>query len=103
YHWGSKVGRCGLARVYGEAVAIELDEAPTRAGVARRPVRLRCAFADPSPAMRTVERFGARVAETRYTAEGTELVVHVRASQAEALAEAFVEALGGRGEVAPGA
>jgi len=101
YYGGTKLGSGGLARAYGEAAALVLEEAPKRAVVVRRPVRLRFAFADTSPAMRTVERFGAHVADTRYTAEGTELLVHVRASQAEALAEAFVEALGGRGEVVP--
>ena len=103
YYGGTKLGTGGLARAYAAAAALVLEEAPKRAVVVRRPVRLRFAFADTSPAMRTVERFGAHVADTRYTAEGTELLVHVRASLAEALAEAFVEALGGRGEVVPGA
>ena len=99
YYGGTKLGTGGLARAYAEAAALVLDEAPKRAVVVRVPVRLRFAFPDTSPAMRTVERFDAEVAETAYSAEGTELLVHVRASRAVALAAAFVEALGGRGEV----
>ena len=66
--------------------------------VVRVPVRLRFAYDDTSPAMHTVNRFDAEIAEQHYTAN-TELVVRVRRSEAEALRAAFVEALGGRGEV----
>ncbi|HLT47454.1 MAG TPA: YigZ family protein [Rubricoccaceae bacterium] len=99
YYGGTKLGTGGLARAYAEAAALVLDAAPKTEVVVRVPVRLHFAFADTSPAMRTVERFDAEVAETAYSAEGTELLVRVRASQAAALADAFVEALGGRGEV----
>jgi uncharacterized YigZ family protein len=99
YYGGTKLGTGGLARAYGEAAGHVLEEAPKRAIIVRVPVRLRFAFADTAPAMRTVERFDAEIADTAYSAEGTALLVRVRASQAEALAAAYVEALGGRGEV----
>ena len=99
YYGGTKLGTGGLARAYGEAAALALEEAPKRAVTIRVPVRLQFAFADTSPAMRTVEAFDARIVDTAYTAEGTELVVRIRRSQAGALEAAFVEALGGRGEV----
>ena len=98
YYGGTKLGTGGLARAYAEAAALALEEAPKTEVVVRVPVRLRFAFADTSPAMRTVERFDARIADTAYSAEGTALHVLVRRSQADALTAAFAEALGGRGE-----
>jgi uncharacterized YigZ family protein len=97
YYGGTKLGTGGLARAYAEAAALALEAAPRTEVVVRVPVRLRFSFADTSPAMRTLERFAAEVAETAYTAEGTELLVRVRASQAGPLKAAFTEALGGRG------
>jgi putative IMPACT (imprinted ancient) family translation regulator len=102
YYGGTKLGTGPLARAYAEAAALVLDGAPRTTVTVRVPIRLRFAFADTSPAMRTVERFDAEVAETAYTADGAALLVRVRRSQAEALKAAFVEALGGRGEVAEG-
>jgi putative IMPACT (imprinted ancient) family translation regulator len=97
YYGGTKLGTGPLARAYAEAAGRALDAAPKTEVVVRVPVRLAFAFADTSPAMRTVERFEAEVADTAYTAEGTALLVWVRRSQAGALRAAFVEALGGRG------
>ncbi|MDX1419278.1 MAG: YigZ family protein [Rubricoccaceae bacterium] len=99
YYGGTKLGTGGLARAYAEAAALALEEAPKRAVTRRVQVRLGFAFPDTSPAMRTLERFDAQIADTVYTAEGTALVVRVRASHGEALAAAFTEALGGRGQV----
>ena len=99
YFGGTKLGTGGLARASGLAAALALEEAPKKAVVLRTPLRLQFAFADTAPAMRTVGRFDAVIADTAYTATGTTLSVHVRASQAEALAAAFTEALGGRGAV----
>lgn len=99
HYGGTKLGTGPLARAYAEAAALALDAALKREVVVRLPVRLAFAFADTSPAMRTVERFDAEIAETAYTAEGTTLLVQVRRSQAGALRAAFVEALGGRGAV----
>ena len=97
YYGGTKLGTGGLARAYGEAAAEALAAAPIATHVRRAHVRLRFAYADTSPAMHTLGRFGAEVVETRY-GEATELVVAVRRSEAEAFAAAFVEALAGRGE-----
>ncbi|NNF58255.1 MAG: YigZ family protein [Rhodothermaceae bacterium] len=97
YYGGTKLGTGGLARAYGEAAALVLEKAPKTEVVLRVPVRLQFAFADTSPAMHTLGRFDAEIAETNYTADGTEITVQVRRSQADALMAAFVEALGGRG------
>jgi len=100
YYGGTKLGTGGLVRAYGEAAALALDGATTVERVHRAALRLRFAYADTAPAMQTLHRFGAEVAEQAYGAR-TELVVRVARSQAAALAEAFTDALGGRGEVEP--
>lgn len=98
YYGGTKLGVGGLVRAYGEAASDALDAARIVEHVVRVPVRLRFAYDDTSPAMQTVNRFDAEIAEQHYT-DDTELVVRVRRSEAEALRAAFVESLGGRGEV----
>jgi len=98
YYGGTKLGVGGLVRAYGEAASAALDVAGIVEHVVRVPVRLRFAYDDTSPAMHTVNRFDAEIAEQHYT-DDTQLVVRVRRSEAEALQAAFVDALGGRGEV----
>ncbi len=98
YYGGTKLGTGGLVRAYGEAASETLDAARIVERIIRVPVRLRFAYADTSPAMHTVGRFDAEIAEQHY-GDDTELVVRVRRSEADALRAAFVEALGGRGAV----
>ena len=98
YYGGTKLGVGGLVRAYGEAASEALDAARIVEHVVRVPVRLRFAYDDTSPAMHTVNRFDTEIAEQNYS-DDTELVVRVRRSEVEALGAAFVEALGGRGEV----
>ncbi|MEP0546802.1 MAG: YigZ family protein [Rhodothermales bacterium] len=98
YYGGTKLGVGGLVRAYGEAASAVLDAARIVERVIRVAVRLRFAYDDTSPAMHTVSRFDAEIAEQHYT-DDTELVVRVRRSEAEALQTAFVDALGGRGTV----
>ena len=99
YYGGTKLGTGGLARAYGEAAALVLEEAPKTEVILRVPVHLQFAFADTSPAMHTLSRFDAEIAEMSYTAEGTHLFIRIRRSEAKALMAAFIEALGGRGVV----
>ncbi|MEM1042071.1 MAG: YigZ family protein [Bacteroidota bacterium] len=96
YYGGTKLGTGGLVRAYGEAASEALGAARIVEHVVRVPVRLRFAYDDTAPAMHTVSRFDAEITEQHYSDE-TELVVHVRRSEAEALQAAFVDALGGRG------
>lgn len=98
YYGGTKLGAGGLARAYGEAAATVLDVAPVRTVVVRVPVELRFAFADTSPAMRQLDVFDAEIAAQEYTPDGTVLTLHVRQSEADALAASFIEATSGRGE-----
>ena len=99
YYGGTKLGVGGLVRAYGEAAAAALDAAPRARGTVRVPVRLRFAFADTSPAMRLLDQYDAEVAEQTYSADGTELSLHVRRSHAAPLRAAFVEATAGRGVI----
>jgi len=98
YYGGTKLGSGGLIRAYGDAAAAVLDEAVITERVIRVPLRLRFGYEDTSPVMQTLHRFDAVTAEEHYTAK-TELLVLVRRSEAEALVQAFTDALGGRGEV----
>lgn len=98
YYGGTKLGTGGLVRAYGDAASEVLAAARIAERVIRVPVRLRFAYDDTSPAMHTVSRFDAEIAEQNYSDE-TELVVRVRRSEAEALCAVFVEALSGRGVV----
>lgn len=99
YYGGTKLGTGGLARAYGEAAGAALDAATAGERVVRRRVTLAFAFADTSAAMRTVGRFDAVVAGQQHAADGTRLDLDVRASEADALATAFVDATAGRGTV----
>jgi uncharacterized YigZ family protein len=98
YYGGTKLGAGGLARAYSEAAAMVLDAARVRTIVVRVPIELRFAFADTSAAMRQLDVFDAEMTEQVYTPEGTVLTLHVRKSEADALATAFVEATSGRGK-----
>ena len=103
YYGGTKLGTGGLARAYGEAARLALDEARQRRLVrevtVRVPLTLRYGFEDTSAAMRAVQSFDAEVADQTYSAEGGALVLAVRRSHAEPLAAAFVDATAGRGRV----
>lgn len=103
YYGGTKLGTGGLARAYGEAAALVLDTAIEAGLLVRKTVRvpltLRFAFADTSAAMRTLEAFDAVLSTQEYAPSGTTLTLAVRSSQADALADHFVEATDGRGRV----
>lgn len=98
YYGGTKLGTGGLVRAYGDAADAVLARAAIVEHVARVPIRLRFAYADTTPARQVLRRFDAVVQNEAYTAV-TELHVGVRRSEAEAFITAFVDALGGRGEV----
>lgn len=99
YYGGTKLGTGGLARAYGEAAADALDAAPAVERVVRVPLVLAFGFGDTSAAMRVTGRFDAEIAGQTHDASGTRLTLAVRASQADDLAAAFVEATAGRGTV----
>ena len=98
YFGGTKLGTGGLIRAYGDAAAAALDSAKIARHVISEPVHVSFGYEDTSPAMHTIERFGAKVVESRYS-ERTDLEVAVRRSEVDKFIQAFVEALGGRGIV----
>lgn len=98
YYGGTKLGTGGLVRAYGDAASEALDAATIVTRVRRTTLCLRFGYDDTSPALQTVERFGAKVRDARYT-DVTELDVAVPRSEADAFEAAFVEALAGRGRI----
>jgi uncharacterized YigZ family protein len=98
YYGGTKLGTGGLFRAYGEAASRALDDAPAEERLRCSTLSVRFAYDDTSPVMQTLHRFGAEVVEQRYTGSA-ELVVAVRASQADSLSAALTDALSGRVEV----
>lgn len=98
YFGGTKLGTGGLARAYGEAARAVLDQSKFVDEVISDRVRVSFGYDDTSPAMHTINRFGAEVLGATYS-ERTELVIAVRRSRADAFIEAFVDALGGRADV----
>lgn len=98
YYGGTKLGTGGLVRAYGDAAAEALATAATVERVVRVPVRMQFDYGDTSPVMSLLHRFDAEVGERHYGAD-TELLVHVRRSEADAFCEAFTEALADRGSL----
>jgi uncharacterized YigZ family protein len=98
YYGGTKLGTGGLVRAYGGAAALALDAAPTATVVRRVPLRVGFAYDDTAAAEATLRRFDAEVTARDYGA-AVALTVAVRRSEAEAFAQAFTNALGGRGRV----
>lgn len=93
---GTKLGTGGLARAYGDAASLVLHRSVRRIRQLYGRLELAFAYDDTSPVMHLVERFDARVLDSRY-GEGTVLSVEVPLSSVEDFLDAFVEALGGRG------
>ncbi len=99
YYGGTKLGTGGLARAYGEAAALALDDALTATRVQRVALSLRFGFGDTAAAMRLASEPGVEVREQTFDAAGSRLVLGVPTSAAAAMAERFVEATAGRGVV----
>ncbi|MEM1126313.1 MAG: YigZ family protein [Bacteroidota bacterium] len=98
YYGGTKLGTGGLIRAYGDAAAEALTRAEVATRVVRVPVQVRFAYADTSPALHTIGQFDAEVVGTTYDADTT-MRLAVRASEAQAFAAQFTDALRGRGTV----
>lgn len=98
YFGGTKLGTGGLARAYGEAAAAVLERTKLAEHVISERVNVSFKYDDTAPAMQCVERFDAKVLESRYT-ERTELTLAVPQSRVDAFVSAFIDALGARGAV----
>ena len=75
-----------------------LDAATAAERVVRTPVRLRFDYDDSSPARRVLRQFDTEVQRSEYT-DVTTLTVGVRASEVDAFAEAFTNAMSDGGEL----
>ena len=86
------------ARACGDVASAALDAATAAERVPRTPVRPRFDYDDPSPARRVLRQFDMEVQSSEYT-DVTTLTVGVRASEVNAFAEAFTNALSDGGEL----
>ncbi|MEX0822210.1 MAG: YigZ family protein [Rhodothermales bacterium] len=101
YFGGTQLGTGGLARAYGEAAEQALEAADVVTHVIFTRLYVSFQYDDTSPAMYTIEQYGGQVVASTYS-EKTELTLDVPSSRVDAFEEAFVDALGGRGEIGRG-
>ncbi len=100
YYGGTKLGTGGLVRAYGEAARAVLGGCHHVTRVIESLLRVSFDYDDTSPAMRTIEKFGARIVSTEY-ADQSSLKIAVAASRVDDFEVAFRDALGARGTVEP--
>ena len=100
YYGGTKLGTGGLIRAYGEAAKAVLADCRRVTRVIERFLRVTFDYDDTSPAMRTFEKFGARIVSTEY-ADQSSLEIALPASQVGDFEDVFRDALGGRGAIEP--
>ena len=98
YFGGTKLGTGGLVRAYGDAASQALDAAGEKSHVISERLSVSFMYDDTSPAMHVIQKFDAEVVDSSYT-DTTELTVEVPRSRVAEFEAAFVDALGGRGEV----
>jgi uncharacterized YigZ family protein len=101
YYGGTKLGTGGLARAYGGAAAEALRSVEIATRIRRTRITVCFDYADTSPAMFTISRFDIKIDDSVY-GDRTELRLLIRQSEVERFSEAFVDALGGRGQVLEG-
>jgi uncharacterized YigZ family protein len=99
YYGGTKLGTGGLARAYGSAADLALEQIPARAVVSGRRVVLKYGYADTGAVTRLVEASGARRQDERY-GDRVELEVALPASRVAHLRADIAEATAGRAGLA---
>ncbi len=98
WYGGTKLGVGGLIRAYGDAASGALDAAGSIKRTHRTLVRVSFDYSDTSPALHTISQFDIEQQSPIYD-ERTHLTLAVRNAHVEDFSAAFVDALGGRGEV----
>jgi uncharacterized YigZ family protein len=98
YYGGTKLGTGGLVRAYSEAASLALDSASVREVILRTRVQIRFDYQDTSGAMHVISQFDAVIAGTEY-GDDTVIQLDLRSTQVAAFADAFIEALSGRGQL----
>ena len=98
YFGGTKLGRGGLARAYGEVARHVLERCRIIEHFLRDRFSVSFEYDDTSPAMHTIERFNGEIVATEYT-DVTHLTVDVRRSRSHDFEKTFAGSLRGRGSV----
>ncbi len=98
YYGGTKLGRGGLTRAYGDAASQSLDESGATTHYIYQRYQLSFSYDDTSPAMHVIASAGGLIRDTAYT-EKTRIIVDIRAATAADFERSFVEELGGRGSL----
>ena len=98
YYGGTKLGKGGLIRAYGDAARIVLEKCRIETKILRDQIRVVFLYEDTSIAMRTIQSHDAKIVSTDYH-DHTEMVLAVRKSEVAGFKDAFVDKLGGRGQV----
>ena len=100
YYGGTKLGTGGLARAYGDAAALAIDETATRVVLREAGLEVECDFADVGTVEAYVAKTGADIRRVeRAYAPSPKLSLFVRPSRAEEIAAGIVEATAGRATV----
>ncbi|MEM7165916.1 MAG: YigZ family protein [Planctomycetota bacterium] len=100
YFGGTKLGRGGLVRAYGEAARVALAAAPPRTIWKLTRLAIRCDYNDVGAVEAIVGRLGEQVvAVERDFAETPRILVTVRSSAADAVRQAVTDATAGRAAV----
>ncbi len=98
WYGGTKLGVGGLVRAYGDAASGALDAAGRLKRTYRTIVRVSFDYADTSPALHTIGQFDI-AQQTPVYDERVHLTLAIRNAHVDDFTSAFVDALGGRGEV----
>lgn len=98
YYGGTKLGTGGLIRAYGEVGKMTLEAACFHLHRIETQLCIGFAYEDTSPAMYLIDRFEARVVNSRYDTH-TELTLALPSSRVNLFQEALRESTSGRGWV----
>jgi len=97
---GTKLGTGGLARAYADATALALEAAPQRVVLREATLGVECGFDDVGAVEASVAKAGTNIHRVERTYDPSpKLTLHVRRSQADAIAAVIVEATAGRATV----
>jgi uncharacterized YigZ family protein len=95
YFGGVKLGTGGLARAYGEAAQLAIDDAPKVMRYVTTALRIRFPHGSVGQVMSVIGRLGGKVLETAYD-DDVHLRVEIRLSNAEEMKEQLAEQTAGR-------
>ena len=100
YYGGTKLGKGGLVRAYGDSAKCALDNCAIEEKTIREKIRVTFAYDDTSLALHAIQDFDIIIERYDYH-DQTELVLAVRKSVLQQFEHAFVDKLRGRAKVQP--